>query len=585
MSREVKERLETSVKEALKDAFGEPGKQADAMLTPATRPEFGDYQCNAALPLAKKMHRKPRDVALELFEKLNVKDICEEPAIAGVGFINLTLKKEFVASRLEMMLSDPDRLGVAEMEPIKIIVDFSSPNIAKEMHVGHLRSTIIGESLARTLEFLGRDVLRLNHVGDWGTQFGLLILYLKEAAPEALTTEGQVDLGDLVEFYKKASKRSEEDPAFRENARSEVVKLQAGDPQSTKAWNLICDQSRREFQKLYDMLGVTIVERGESFYNPFLSDVVTALEEKGLAAIDDGATVVYLDKYKNAEGKPQPLIVRKRGGGFLYSTTDLAAIRHRTSVEGATRVLYVTDAGQGTHFDQVFQVARKAEFCPLNVSLEHVPFGLVLGEDGKKLKTRSGDTIKLKLLLDESIVAGEAEFRRRLAEENREEPEDYIQHVAQVIGLSAVKYADLKNLRTSDYRFSFKRMLALEGNTAPYMLYTYARIQGILRKLGSSEVPESTSIELIEPQESVLGRALIRLPEMLADVEKLLRPHLICDYLFELSSHFNSFYQKCSILNAELESVKNSRLALAVLTARVVKLCLHLLGIPVLNRM
>mmetsp|Transcript_5767 Transcript_5767/g.17202 ORF Transcript_5767/g.17202 Transcript_5767/m.17202 type:complete len:586 (+) Transcript_5767:122-1879(+) len=585
MSREVKNRLEMSVKEALKDAFGERGEQAEAMLTAATRPEFGDYQCNAALPLAKKMQRKPRDVALELFKKLNVNDICEEPAIAGVGFINLKLKREFVASRLEKLLTDPERLGVVKMEPTKTVIDFSSPNIAKEMHVGHLRSTIIGESLSRTLEFLGRDILRLNHVGDWGTQFGLLILYLKEAAPEALTAEGQVDLGDLVEFYKKASKRSEEDPNFRENARNEVVKLQAGDPESLKAWNLICDQSRREFQRIYDMLDVKIEERGESFYNPFLPDVVKALEGKGLAAIDDGATVVYLDKYKNAEGKPQPLIVRKRDGGFLYSTTDLAAIRHRTSVEKAKRVLYVTDAGQGTHFDQVFQVARKAEFCPPDSTLEHVPFGLVLGEDGKKLKTRSGDVIKLKSLLDESVAAGEAEFRRRLSEEKREETEEYIKHVAEIVGLSAVKYADLKNLRTSDYRFSFKRMLALEGNTAPYMLYTYARIQGILRKLGSTEVPDGTTVELVETQEYNLGRVLIRLPEMLADVEKLLRPHLICDYLFELSQHFNSFYQKCSIMNAESESVKNSRLALAVLTARTIKLCLHLLGISTLDRM
>lgn len=479
---------------------------------------------------------------------------------------------------------DEERLGIVAKDPKRVVIDFSSPNIAKDMHVGHLRSTIIGECLSRTLEFLGNDVLRLNHVGDWGTQFGKLILHLKEVAPEALTAEGQLDLGDLVEFYKAASKRATEDKEFEEKARLEVVKLQAGDEDSMKAWNLLCDQSRKEFQQLYDILDVTIQERGESFYNPYLPAVIEALKAKELAVVDEGATVVFLENYKNRKGKQQPLIVKKSDGGYMYSTTDLAAIRHRTSVEKAERILYVTDMGQATHFDQVFQVARRAQFLPEEVSLEHVPFGLVLGEDGKRLATRSGETIKLKQLLEESVTVAEKEFRRRIEGEGRTEDEEYIHKVSRVIGISAVKYADLKNTRTSDYRFSFDRMLSLEGNTAPYMLYAYARIQGIFRKIGATRSTPGAKIVLVEPQEKHLGRLLVKLPEMLEEVENQLKPHLICDYLFDLSQRFNQFYQTCSIIGASSEEVRVSRLALADLTARTIKLCLSFIGIPTLDR-
>ncbi|KAJ8907879.1 hypothetical protein NDN08_007983 [Rhodosorus marinus] len=585
MCRDIKTRIEKAVVKALGEAFGDVGKGAKPMVTNATRAEFGDYQCNAAMGLAKKLKQKPRDVAGKMLDALDLSSFCETPSIAGPGFLNIKLKNSFIEDRLLQMAKDPDRLGVPKKEAKRIVIDFSSPNIAKEMHVGHLRSTMIGESLARTLEFIGYDLLRLNHVGDWGTQFGRLILYLKEVAPEALTEGGQRDLGDLVEFYKKASKRCETDEEFNENARKEVVKLQGGDEESLKAWNLLCDQSRIEFQKIYDMLSVTLIERGESYYNAKLPGVIEELRDKNLIAVDDGATVVYLEKFKNRDGNPQPLLVQKRDGGYMYATTDLAAIQNRTLDEKAERVLYVVDAGQGVHFEQVFQVARRGEMYPYETaSLEHVPFGLVLGEDGKKLRTRAGDTIKLKDLLTDSIAAAESKFRDRLSEEKREETEEYIKHVGEVIGLSAVKYADLRTNRTSDYRFSFERMLALDGNTAPYMLYAYSRIQAIFRKLGIEGEPPVSPLKLEEPQEAALGRMLIRLPEVIADVDHMLMPHILCDYLFELSQRFNQFYETCSIVGAGSEDIRSSRITLADLTAKDIRICLHMLGIPTLDR-
>jgi arginyl-tRNA synthetase len=472
-----------------------------------------------------------------------------------------------------------------------VIVDFSSPNIAKEMHVGHLRSTIIGDSLARVLEFRGQPVLRLNHVGDWGTQFGMLITHLKQVAPEALDTADAVDLGDLVAFYRQAKQRFDSDEAFQTTSREEVVKLQGGDPISRKAWTLLCDQSRREFQRLYDRLDIRLSERGESFYNPYLDAVVADLEAAGLLVVDDGAGCVFLEGLQGKDGKPLPVIVQKSDGGFNYATTDLAAIRYRFRAapegDGARRVIYVTDAGQANHFAGVFQVARRAGWIPADGRLEHVPFGLVQGEDGKKLKTRSGDTVRLKDLLDEAVERAEADLRRRLQEEERSEDEAFIAHVATTVGLAAVKYADLSQNRITNYQFSFDRMLALSGNTAPYLLYAVVRIAGIARKGGDLEsggADDTGELQFSEPQEWALVRQLLQFDAVIAEVEEELLPNRLCSYLFELSQVFNRFYDQVPVLKAD-GPARRSRLALCRLSADTLKLGLGLLGIPSLERM
>jgi arginyl-tRNA synthetase len=568
------------------------GQSFDPQLAPATKPEFGDFQANGALPLAKPLGQPPRSIATAIVEQLAADpafdQLCEPPQIAGPGFINLTLRPERLAAELQARLGDP-RLGVPAVEPqAPVIVDFSSPNIAKEMHVGHLRSTIIGDSLARVLEFRGHPVLRLNHVGDWGTQFGMLITHLKQVAPEALTTADAVDLGDLVAFYRQAKQRFDDDEAFQTTSREEVVKLQGGDPVSLKAWGLLCDQSRREFQKIYDRLDIALCERGESFYNPCLAGVVADLEALGLLVVDDGARCVFLEGVSGKDGKPLPVIVQKSDGGFNYATTDLAAIRYRFAAvpggDGAHRVIYVTDAGQANHFAGVFQVARRAGWIPLHGSVEHVPFGLVQGEDGKKLKTRAGDTVRLRDLLDEAVERAEADLRRRLAEEERTEDEAFIQHVATTVGLAAVKYADLSQNRTTNYQFSFDRMLALQGNTAPYLLYAVVRIAGIARKGGDLQFGGPAALTFTEPQEWALVRELLKLDGVIAEVEEELLPNRLCTYLFELSQVFNRFYDQVPVLKAT-DPARSSRLALCRLTADTLKLGLGLLGIPTLERM
>ncbi|MFN5698877.1 MAG: arginine--tRNA ligase, partial [Cyanobacteriota bacterium] len=589
-------------------------------------------QANGALPLAKPLAQPPRALATAIVEQLQTDPafaaLCLEPQIAGPGFINLTLRPETLTEEVRARLGDP-RLGVPSVAEeaaaaggaaaAPVIVDFSSPNIAKEMHVGHLRSTIIGDSLARVLEFRGHPVLRLNHVGDWGTQFGMLITHLKQVAPEALDTADAVDLGDLVAFYRQAKARFDEDEAFQTASREEVVKLQGGDPVSLKAWGLLCDQSRREFQRIYDRLDIRLGERGESFYNPYLAAVVSDLETTGLLVTDDGARCVFLEGVSGKEGKPMPVIVQKSDGGFNYATTDLAAIRYRFAAapegDGARRVIYVTDAGQANHFAGVFQVARRAGWIPEGARLEHVPFGLVQGEDGKKLKTRAGDTVRLRDLLDEAVERADADLRRRLAEEGREEDEAFIRHVATTVGLAAVKYADLSQNRTTNYQFSFDRMLALQGNTAPYLLYAVVRIAGIARRGGDLEgggVPDASpgggvtdpmadgrtaqagsageveadggGLQFSEPQEWALVRHLLGFDAVIAEVEEELLPNRLCTYLFELSQVFNRFYDQVPVLKAP-PAARGSRLALCRLTADTLKQGLGLLGIPTLERM
>jgi len=613
LTERLKVALEQAFPEAAAEAVRASGGSLDPQLAPASKPEFGDFQANGALALAKPLRQAPRVVAEAIVAQLAddpiVAALCLPPQIAGPGFINLTLRPEALVAEVASRLAD-SRLGVplaggaagsvAPSPPAApVIVDFSSPNIAKEMHVGHLRSTIIGDCLARVLAFRGHALLRLNHVGDWGTQFGMLITHLKQVAPEALTTADAVDLGDLVAFYRQAKQRFDEDEPFQTTAREEVVKLQAGDPVSRRAWQLLCDQSRREFQLIYDRLGIDLQERGESFYNPYLPPVVADLEATGLLVTDEGARCVFLEGVSGKEGKPLPVIVQKSDGGFNYATTDLAAIRYRFAAapagDGARRVIYVTDAGQASHFAGVFQVARRAGWIPEDGRLEHVPFGLVQGEDGKKLKTRAGDTVRLKDLLDEAVERADADLRRRLAEEGRSEDEAFIRHVATTVGLAAVKYADLSQNRTTNYQFSFDRMLALQGNTAPYLLYAVVRIAGIARKgaeaagadaLGSDPGDSGGDASLVfsEPQEWALVRHLLGFDAVIAEVEEELLPNRLCTYLFELSQVFNRFYDQVPVLKAPPEA-RASRLALCRLTADTLKLGLGLLGISTLERM
>ena len=620
----IAQTLETQLRAAMERAFPEAAAAAEAagtpldpQLTAASKPEFGDFQANGALPLAKPLGQPPRAIATAIVAQLQADpafaELCLEPQIAGPGFINLTLRPERLAAEVVARLADA-RLGVPSVAeaaeasvqaPAPVVVDFSSPNIAKEMHVGHLRSTIIGDSLARVLEFRGHPVLRLNHVGDWGTQFGMLITHLKQVAPEALTTADAVDLGDLVAFYRQAKARFDDDDAFQATSREEVVKLQGGDPVSLKAWGLLCDQSRREFQKIYDRLDIRLSERGESFYNPYLAGVVADLAATGLLVTDDGAQCVFLEGVSGKDGNPLPLIVQKSDGGFNYATTDLAAIRYRFGAapdgDGARRVIYVTDAGQANHFAGVFQVARRAGWIPEGARLEHVPFGLVQGEDGKKLKTRAGDTVRLRDLLDEAVERCEADLRRRLQEEERSEVEAFIAQVATTVGLAAVKYADLSQNRITNYQFSFDRMLALQGNTAPYLLYAVVRIAGIARKGGDlgdlGDLADGAdagavrgaglapaTLHFSEPQEWALVRELLKFDAVIAEVEEELLPNRLCTYLFELSQVFNRFYDQVPVLKAE-EPARASRLALCRLTADTLRLGLGLLGIPTLERM
>ena len=566
---------------------------------PASKPEFGDFQINCALALAKEIKRPPRHIAQQIVDQLQKDNdflkICNAPIIAGPGFINIAINSETLISEIYIRLNDK-RLGVPLKEfrtdkqkekNNRVIVDFSSPNIAKEMHVGHLRSTIIGDSLSRVLEFCGYKVSRINHVGDWGTQFGMLITHLKEVVPEALHKQNVVEISDLVNFYRQAKKRFDEDQSFQNKSRNEVVNLQAGDPDSLAAWKLLCNQSRKEFQKIYDRLDIDLTERGESFYNKYLVDIINDLKNKNLLITDQGAQCIFLDGLVGKDGKPQPIIIQKSDGGFNYATTDLAAIRYRLNKppqgDGACRLIYVTDAGQASHFFGVFQIAKLAQWIPTDCQVEHVPFGLVQGEDGKKLKTRSGETIRLVDLLDEAIQRAKEDLKDRLKIENRSENESFINRVSTTVGIAAIKYADLSQNRVSNYQFSFDKMLSLQGNTAPYLLYALVRIAGISRKGGDLNV-SSQNILFNEPQEWTLIRKLLQLDCVIVEVEKELLPNRLCGYLFELSQVFNRFYDQIPILKAS-EPSKTSRLALCSITADTLKLGMNLLGIPTLERM
>jgi arginyl-tRNA synthetase len=586
----TQEQLKVKLKQAMGAAFGAEYAETDPILVSTSNPRFGDYQANVSLSLGKKLRQQPRAIASAILEKLDVSDICEPPEIAGPGFINLKLKTVYLEAQLNAIQTD-SRLGITPTKnPKRVIVDYPSPNIAKEMHVGHLRPAVIGDCISRILEFIGDDVLRVSHVGDWGTPFGMLIAYLQTEYPEALTTDETLDLGDLSSFYRQAKKRFDTDDEFKEVARQAVVNLQAGDEETLLSWKIVCKLSSRAYEVIYNLMGIApFIERGESFYNALLPEIVEELDKLGLLVENQGAKCIFLEGFTNRNGEPLPLIVQKSDGGYNYAATDLAAIRYRVKVDKAQRVIYPVGAEQTNHFAQIFQVGRRSGWITDNIEFVHVPFGLVLDEDGQKLKTRSGDAVRLQDLLDGAIAKVRTDLERRLQQEGRQETEEFINKVAQVVGISAVKYADLSQNRTSNYIFSYDKMLALQGNTAPYMLYAYARIQGISRKgdINFEQLGDNAKVLLQHETEITLAKHILQLDEVISAIEQDLLPNRLCEYLFQLSQKFNLFYDRdrgVRVLDAE-EPLRTSRLVLCDLTAKTLKLGLSLLGIEVLERM
>ena len=574
----LRNELERRIRDALAAAGAPEG--APALIAPSKRPEFGDYQANGCMAAAKAMKTNPRQLAEQVVAAAQIDDLVEKLEIAGPGFINITLRNDWLGRQLSARLED-ERLGVdTPPAPQTVVVDYSSPNLAKEMHVGHLRSTIIGDALARILDFLGHNVIRQNHVGDWGTQFGMLTAYVQTTGAAA------GELADLEEFYRAAKTKFDADPDFAQTARDFVVKLQGGDAEVRALWENFRAESLGHCQRVYDALGVQLTEsdvRGESAYNDDLSQVVDDLTAAGLLRESQGAQCVFLEEFKDKEGEILPVLVQKSDGGYLYATTDLAAMRHRAAELGADRILYVTDSRQGLHFQQVFAVARKAGFVGEAVSLEHVGFGMMMGSDNRPFKTREGGTVKLMDLL--------AEAEKRAAEQVVEKspglPDEQKQEIARVVGIGAVKYADLSQNRASDYVFSWDRMLALEGNTAPYMQYAYARVKSIFRKDESTDYTDytdSNSIVLGEAAERALGVKLAQFPETVETVAGECLPNLLCGYLYELAGAFMSFYENCPVLKAD-DNTRASRLALCHLTAETIKKGLGLLGIQTIEQM
>ncbi|AGN80955.1 MULTISPECIES: arginine--tRNA ligase [Pseudomonas] len=553
-------------------------------LSPAIQVEnardktHGDFASNIAMMLAKQAGMKPRDLAEKLIAALPASADISKVEIAGPGFLNFFQNTDALANRLDAALAD-DHLGVRKAGPSeKVVIDMSAPNLAKEMHVGHLRSTIIGDSVARVLEFLGDNVIRQNHVGDWGTQFGMLMAYLQE---NPITSD---ELSDLENFYRAAKKRFDESEEFANRARGLVVKLQAGDPECLALWTRFKDISLSHCQKTYELLNVKLTMAdvmGESAYNDDLANVVAELKAKGLLVEDQGAQCVFLEEFKNSEGEPLPVIVQKADGGYLYATTDLAAVRYRSNVLHADRALYFVDQRQALHFNQVFEVARRAGFVGHPMQMEHMGFGTMNGADGRPFKTRDGGTVKLIDLLTEAKERAYALVK----EKNPSLADEDLRHIGEVVGIGAVKYADLSKHRTSDYSFNFELMLNFEGNTAPYLLYAYTRVAGVFRKLGKGFDEVDGKIVLQAPHEQDLAARLAQFGETLNSVAEKGTPHVLCSYLYDLAGLFSSFYENCPILAAETPEQQQSRLRLAALTGRTLKQGLELLGLETLERM
>ena len=575
--------IQSILSEKIKQAMIAAGAdaQCEALVRQSGKVQFGDYQANGIMPAAKKLGLNPREFAQSVLDKAELQDIAEKTEIAGPGFINIFLKDTWLADKISCAVQDP-KLGVHNPEKQTVVVDYSSPNVAKEMHVGHLRSTIIGDAVVRTLEFLGNHVIRANHVGDWGTQFGMLIAYLEKMENEHAT---EMELSDLEAFYRAAKKHYDEDPVFAEKARNYVVKLQSGDEYCRTMWQKLVKITMQQNQHNYDRLNVTLTDKdvmGESLYNPMLPGIVEDLKKQGLAVEDDGALVVYLDEFKNKDGDPMGVIVQKKDGGFLYTTTDIAAAKYRYETLKANRALVFSDTRQSQHMQQAWLITRKAGYVPDSFQLEHKNFGMMLGKDGKPFKTRSGDTVKLADLLDEAIERAGVLISQKSTALSEQEKADVIE----AVGIGSVKYADLSKNRTTDYVFDWDNMLSFEGNTAPYMQYAYTRIRSIFNRsqIDLSEV-EQAQLSITDEKERALAIKLLQFEEAVQVVGKEGTPHVLCAYLYELAGVFSSLYEHCPILNNDNQQVKLSRLKLALLTERTLKQGLDLLGIKTVEKM
>ena len=575
--------IQSILSEKIKQAMIAAGAdaQCEALVRQSGKVQFGDYQANGIMPAAKKLGLNPREFAQNVLDKADLQDIAEKTEIAGPGFINIFLKNTWLAENINRAVQDP-KLGVHNPEKQTVVVDYSSPNVAKEMHVGHLRSTIIGDAVVRTLEFLGNHVIRANHVGDWGTQFGMLIAYLEKMENEHAS---EMELSDLEAFYRAAKKHYDEDPVFAEKARNYVVKLQSGDEYCRTMWQKLVKITMQQNQHNYDRLNVTLTDKdvmGESLYNPMLPGIVEDLKKQGLAVEDDGALVVYLDEFKNKDGDPMGVIVQKKDGGFLYTTTDIAAAKYRYETLKAHRALVFSDTRQSQHMQQAWLITRKAGYVPDSFQLEHKNFGMMLGKDGKPFKTRSGDTVKLADLLDEAIERAGVLISQKSTALSEQEKADVIE----AVGIGSVKYADLSKNRTTDYVFDWDNMLSFEGNTAPYMQYAYTRIRSIFNRsqIALSEV-EQAKLSITDEKERALAIKLLQFEEAVQVVGKDGTPHVLCAYLYELAGVFSSFYEHCPILNHDDQQVKLSRLKLALLTERTLKQGLDLLGIKTVEKM
>lgn len=577
----IKQILSLQIESALSATTGIADCNANVIT--ASKLEFGDYQANGVMAIAKQLKQNPRELAQSVIDQLeqDKSNLVESFEVAGPGFINIRLNLKALLSRANTALSNPDTLISTAENPQTIVVDYSSPNLAKEMHVGHLRGTIIGDSLVRVLLKSGHRVIRQNHVGDWGTQFGMLIAYLQEIQSQKANKLPQ-ELSDLEKFYRSAKDRFDSDEEFANTARKSVVQLQSGDPAHNQAWRRFIEESLAHCETIYDKLNVTLTRAdldAESRYNDDLENIVAALNSKELLSESDGARVVFLSEFVGKDGDLLPVIIQKSDGGYLYSTTDLAAIRLRSNEWNVDRSLYVVDRRQSLHFQQVFAVAKKANIASEKISLEHIAYGTMMGSDGKPFKTRSGDIVKLIDLLDESI-------RRAydlVSEKNPDLDESPRQQIAEKVGIASVKYADLSKNRTSDYVFDWSTMLAFEGNTAPYLMYAYARIKSILRKDEAQGFNPSIQ-SISEPEERLLLLKILQLDEIVQAVANECFPNQLCNYLYELAGLFMRFYEACPILKAS-KTIKSSRLALAALTAETLRVGLDLLGIETLEQM
>jgi arginyl-tRNA synthetase len=596
--------LAQRVRDAIVASFGPEYSDADPLIRPSA---FADFQANAALPLAKRVGRPPREVAAELAARLDVTGVCAEPAVSGPGFINLTLLDDWIAAQASAMLGD-DRLGLAPAAaPQTVVVEYSSPNIAKEMHVGHLRTTIVGDAIARILAFAGHRVIRDNHVGDWGTQFGMLIEYLLDVGEESAAA-GSLRT-DPNAFYQAARRRFDSDPGFADRARKRVVDLQGGDPSTLQLWQELVDLSKDYLHRIYGRLGVTLTDddiKGESFYNRMLADTVARLEEEGIAVHSDGALCAFPAGFTGREGRPMPVIIRKSDGGYNYSTTDLATIRYRVDELGVDRAIYVVGSDQTLHFQLVFAVAREAGWIPPGAVFEHAQVGLVLGPDGNRLRTRSGDNVQLSDLLAEAVERARAVLDELDATARFDAAE--LDAVAEAVGIGAVKYADLSTARESAYVFDWDRMISFRGNTGPYLQYATARIRSIFRRAAADgtgadaaaagdtaagdtaaadagAAAQSAGVAITAGPERALALKLLGFGAVITAVGQTAEPHRLCGYLFEVASLFTTFYEECPVLKAESASLRASRLALCALTDDVLTTGLGLLGVPVPERM